>query len=193
MMRRCLPTIKASLLLGFAALLVGCAGGVTTASNSYAQIGNGTTVAFESIDGPPPHVFQRMVGLLDLESKARNFSVVSREAPAAYRVRSYLSAQIYRNRTVIAWVWDVYDRDGQRALRLSGEEAVTKSGRDAWAAADDALLRRIAQSGLTGLTGIASGGAPIEPQPAASPRDTGPAMASAQSVLDSTALSLSAY
>ena len=193
MMMRCLPAIKAALLLGFASLLAGCAGGLTTASNSYAQIGTGTTVAFESIDGPPPHVFQRMVGLLDIESKARNVSVVSREAPAAYRVRSYLSAQIHGNRTVIAWVWDVYDRDGQRTLRLSGEEAGTKSGRDAWSAADDALLRRIAQSGLTGLNGIASGGAPVEPQPAASPRDTGPAIASAQSMPDSTAISFSAY
>ena len=192
-MMRCLPAIKAALLLGFASLLAGCAGGLTTASNSYAQIGTGTTVAFESIDGPPPHVFQRMVGLLDIESKARNVSVVSREAPAAYRVRSYLSAQIHGNRTVIAWVWDVYDRDGQRTLRLSGEEAGTKSGRDAWSAADDALLRRIAQSGLTGLNGIASGGAPVEPQPAASPRDTGPAIASAQSMPDSTAISFSAY
>jgi hypothetical protein len=193
MMMRCLPAIKAALLLGFASLLAGCAGGLTTASNSYAQIGTGTTVAFESIDGPPPHVFQRMVGLLDIESKARNVSVVSREAPAAYRVRSYLSAQIHGNRTVIAWVWDVYDRDGQRALRLSGEEAGTKSGRDAWSAADDALLRRIAQSGLTGLNGIASGGAPVEPQPAAGPRDTGPAIASVQSMPDSTALSFSTY
>jgi hypothetical protein len=193
MMMRCLPAIKVSLLLGFAGLLAGCAGGVTTANNSYAQIGTGTTVAFESIDGPPPHIFQRMVGLLDLESKVRNVSVVSREAPAAYRVRSYLSAQIHRNRTVIAWVWDVYDRDGQRALRLSGEEAGTKFGRDAWSAADDALLRRIAKSGLTGLNGIASGGAPVEPQPAASPRDTGPAIASAQSMPDSTAISFSAY
>ena len=33
---------------------------------------------------------------------------------AAYRVRGYLSAQVVRGQTVIAWVWDVYDRDQQR-------------------------------------------------------------------------------
>jgi hypothetical protein len=31
----------------------------------------------------------------------------------------------------------VYDRDQQRALRLSGEEPAGKAGRDPWTAADD--------------------------------------------------------
>ena len=62
---------------------------------------------------------------------------MSREGSASYRVRSYLAAQVSRGRTTIAWVWDVYDRDQQRALRLSGEEPAGKAGRDAWAAADD--------------------------------------------------------
>ena len=55
-------------------------------------------------------------------------------------MRSYLAAQVSRGRTMIAWVWDVYDRDQQRALRLSGEEPAGKAGRDAWAAADDLVL-----------------------------------------------------
>ena len=85
--------------------------------------GSGPTVAFESIDGPPPQVFDRMVSVLDSESKLRNLSIVSREGGASYRVRSYLSAQVVRGKTMIAWVWDVYDNNQQRALRLSGEEA----------------------------------------------------------------------
>ena len=36
--------------------------------------GGGATVAFESIDGPPPQVFDRMVGVLDSESKLRNLA-----------------------------------------------------------------------------------------------------------------------
>ena len=115
------------------------------------------TVAFESIDGPPPQVFDRMVSVLDSESKLRNLSIVSREGGASYRVRSYLSAQVVRGKTMIAWVWDVYDNNQQRALRLSGEEAAGKAGRDAWAAADDLVLRKIAQAGLSGLTGMING------------------------------------
>lgn len=139
--------------------------------------GGGSTVAFESIDGPPPAVFDRMVSVLDSESKLRNLQIVSREAGASYRVRSYLSAQVVRGKTVIAWVWDVYDGNQQRALRLSGTEPASKSGRDAWAAADDLLLRKIAQAGFAGLSGMVNG-APDAPPPAPEPSLRGSAVAS---------------
>src|SRR5712675_388136 len=118
-----------------------------------------------------------MVGVLDSESKLRNLAIVSREGAVSYRVRGYLSAQVVRGRTRIAWVWDVYDANQQRALRLSGEEPAGKAGRDAWAAADDVVLRRIAQAGLTGLSGMINGTAPSE-LPADPPlRGRGPAVA----------------
>jgi hypothetical protein len=167
------------LLLAAAGALCGCASGGAPGT-SFAMASDGPTVAFESIDGPPPAVFERMVGMLDSETKLRNLSVVSREGSAAYRVRSYLSAQVIRGRTVIAWVWDVYDRDQQRALRLSGQEVGGKTGRDAvrnpWGAADDLVLRKIAQAGLSGLTGMING----TPEAPASPAGRrGPAVASA--------------
>ncbi len=169
-------TAIAALLLAMACGLGGCAGGGAV-SGAFALAGNGATVAFELIDGPPPQVFDRMVGVLDSESKLRNLSIVSRESPASYRVRSYLSAQVSRGRTTIAWVWDVYDRNQQRALRLSGEEPAGKAGRDAWAAADDLVLRKIAQAGLSGLSSMVNGTA--LGCAAAAPELRGPAVASA--------------
>jgi hypothetical protein len=169
----------AATLLAMVCALGGCAGGGAP-GGSFAMAGNGPTVAFESIDGPPPPVFERMVNVLDSESKLRNLSIVSREGSASYRVRSYLSAQVSRGRTTIAWVWDVYDRDQQRALRLSGEEPAGKAGRDAWAAADDLLLRKIAQAGLSGLSGMINGAAPADTPPAPAPGRAGPAVASAE-------------
>jgi hypothetical protein len=170
----------AAALLALSCALGGCAGGGATGSGSYAMAstGSGPTVAFESIDGPPPQVFDRMVSVLDSESKLRNLSIVSREGGAAYRVRSYLSAQVVRGKTVIAWVWDVYDNNQQRALRLSGEEAAGKAGRDAWAAADDLVLRKIAQAGLSGLSGMINGTPDAAPAPA--PERRGPAVASVE-------------
>src|SRR5260370_3706095 len=147
--------------------LGGCAGGVA-ASSSFAMASNdGPTVTFESMEGPPPQVFDRMVNVLDSESKLRSLSIVSRESQAAYRVRSYLAAEVSHGRTVIAWVWDVYDQNQQRALRLSGEEPAGKSGRDAWAAADHLVLRKIAQAGLSGLNGMINGTAPADTPPPA--------------------------
>jgi hypothetical protein len=167
-----------------ACALGGCAAGGAPGSNSFAMAsggGNGATVTFESIDGPPPQVFDRMVGVLDSESKLRNLSIVSREGTASYRVRSYLAAQVNHGRTTISWVWDVYDANQQRALRLAGEEPAGKSGRDAWSAADDLVLRRIAQAGFSGLSAMINGTAPADaPPPASAPELRGPAVASAE-------------
>ena len=166
--------------LAVACALGGCANGGSAAdAYAMANAGGGATVAFESIDGPPPQVFDRMVSVLDSESKLRSLSIVSREGTAAYRVRSYLSAQVVRGRTMIAWVWDVYDANQQRALRLSGEEPAGKAGRDAWAAADDLVLRKIAQAGLSGLSSMINGGPADSPAPAPAPELRGPAVASA--------------
>ena len=185
------PCLRAPRAMFAAALFVvagalgGCAagGGSATPTTSFAMAssGGGPTVAFESIDGPPPHVFDRMVSVLDSESKLRNLSIVSREGGASYRVRSYLSAQVVRGRTMIAWVWDVYDNNQQRALRLSGEEPAGKPGRDAWTAADDLVLRKIAQAGLSGLGGMINGTPDATPAPGPDRRE--PAVASAQRAL----------
>jgi hypothetical protein len=167
------------MLLAMACGLGGCAsGGAGSASFAMAS---GPTVTFESIDGPPPQVFERMVSVLDSESKLRNLQVVSREGAASYRVRSYLSAQVNHGRTTIAWVWDVYDRDQQRALRLSGEEPAGKAGRDPWAVADDLLLRKIAQAGLSGLAAMVNGTPlPDTPPPTPAPSRRSPAVAALQ-------------
>jgi hypothetical protein len=173
----------AALWLAAACALGGCAAGGTTASGAFAMATEGAqTIAFESIDGPPPQVFDRMVSVLDSETKLRSLQIVSREGSAAYRVRSYLSAQVNHGRTVIAWVWDVYDRDQQRALRLSGEEPAGKAGRDPWATADDLVLRKIAQAGLSGLSSMVNG-TPADapsPAPAAPAGKRGPAVANVE-------------
>src|SRR3954449_9067751 len=173
-LRRAGSRVLAVMLLTAATALGGCGGG---AANSYAMApSSGATVAFESIDGPPPQVFDRMVGVLDSESKLRSLSVVSREGTAAYRVRSYLSAQIVRGKTVIAWVWDVYDANQQRALRLSGEAPTAgEAVRVPWTAAHDLVLRKIAQAGFSGLSNMING---TPEAPGSAPGLRGPAVAS---------------
>ena len=158
-------------IVAIAAALGGCVSdGGPANSMARADI---ATISFESVDGPPPQVFDRLVSVLDSEAKLRGIPVASREGAATYRVRSYLSAQIRGPRTTIAWVWDVYDGTQGRALRLSGEETGNRRGADAWAAADDIVLRRIAQAGLSGLRGILDGQS-LSPAP---PRNGGPVVA----------------
>ena len=159
-----------------------CAGGLLTVAFALAacnpdsqgisaQQPRGATVAFDSLDGLPPNQFQRLVKNLNDEAQSRRLAVISREQPSAFRVRGYLAARVTKQQTTVSWVWDVFDQDEHRALRISGEETAKVRHKDAWAAADDAMLRRIAQSSLDQLAAfltspdVAPGTAPLsEPQ-----------------------------
>jgi len=66
-------------------------------------------------------------------------------------VRGYLAADVAKGATTISWVWDVFDGEQQRSLRITGAETVKGRHRDAWQAVDDAMLRRIAQSSMSEL------------------------------------------
>ena len=113
-------------------------------------------MAFESIDGPPPEVFRKLVANLNDEAGARQIAVVSRNGAATYRVRGYVSALVERGKTTFAWVWDIYDTDKRRTLRIAGEEpaAAGRSGRDAWSGADEQVLRRMARDGMDRIAGF---------------------------------------
>ena len=82
----------------------------------------GATVAFESVDGLPPGQFQKLVRDLNDEAQARRLAVISREQSSAYRVRGYLAVKVTKHQTTVSWVWDVFDQEEHRALRISGEE-----------------------------------------------------------------------
>jgi hypothetical protein len=172
--RNALRSLRLPALFAVLCLTTGCM--ATGPSAGPGPQAFGPTVAFESVDGPPPQVFERLVRALEAESGTggRSFTVVPRETTASYRIRSYLSAQVRRGRTAIAWVWDVYGPDQERTLRLSGEEpAIGHGARDAWAAADDQMMRRIAQAGLGGLGRLIDGSVPAQTAPA----PAGPAIA----------------
>ncbi len=145
-------------------LLAGCQtdNGLITGS-----IGPSTprAIAFESIDGPPPTVFARLVAQLTSEAEARKLPVVSRANQGAWRVRFYLAASMQKKQAVITWVGDVFDTRYDRAFRVSGEEPVSPARKDVWALADDAVLARIAAKSLDAI--MAQINAPeLSPSPA---------------------------
>ena len=142
-------------LLG--ALASGC---TTDGSSSNVSLATttavGPTIAFDSIAGPPPGVFNRLVDDLSAEAQSRNLAIASREGGANYRVRGYLAAQVIRGRTHVSWVWDVYDGGKQRALRITGEEAGGRAGGDPWSVADDPMVRKIARTSMDQLAAFLS-------------------------------------
>jgi hypothetical protein len=161
----------------FALLLAALAAGCTTTNTSNASLttaapASGPTLAFDSIDGPPVGVFNRLVDNLTSEAQARQLSIASREGAANYRVRGYLAAQVVHGRTLVSWVWDVYDDDKFRVLRITGEEAGGRSGSDPWTVADEATLRRIAKLSMDRLSAyLRNPAAPAEPDTATAAAD----------------------
>ena len=83
--------------------------------------------------------------------KRGSLAVISREQSSAYRVRGYLAVKVTKHQTTVSWVWDVFDQEENRTLRISGEETAKVRHRDAWAAADDAMLHRIARASMEQL------------------------------------------
>jgi len=132
--------------------------------------GHGATVAFESIDGPPQPVFQKLVENLASEAVARQVMVISREATPSYRIRGYMAAHLAGKRVHIGWVWDVYDANKRRVLRIASEEPggpTSRRSADAWTAADEAMLRRIARTSMDQLAAFLDPAARVPAEPPA--------------------------
>jgi hypothetical protein len=159
---------QSALALVAALALAGCQTGKE--ASLAAGEPRGASVAFDSIDGLPQDRFHTLVQDLNGEAQLRRLAVQSREQPSSYRVRGYFSAAVERGRTTISWVWDVFDNEERRAMRISGSE-VAKSDK-AWDAADDAMLQRIARSSVEQLAAFltAPDAAPETPVASLEPR-----------------------
>lgn len=144
----CVPRLGGVLA---AACTLGLAGCNPDSQAVSAAQPRGATVAFESVDGMPPGQFQKLVKDLNDEAQARHLAIISREQSSAYHVRGYLAVKVTKHQTTVSWVWDVFDQDETRTLRISGEETTKGRHRDAWAVVDDAMLRRIARTSIEQL------------------------------------------
>jgi len=168
--------------LASALALGGCMGGASAPS---AQT-RGPAIAFDSIDGAPRPVFDRLVASLDAEARARGLPVVTRAGEAAYRVRGYLAAMKTGREAAIVWVWDVYDANAERRLRVAGREPAGRGTANAWARADERMLRKIAHQGVQAFAQLLALPEPRESAPERAPaganprpRPPGPAVAQA--------------
>jgi hypothetical protein len=150
-------------IVGVLALALSAAGCTTTSGGLPA--GQHSTVAFDRIDGLPPAVFDRYVSKLGDEAEARKVPVVTREGFAPYRIKGYASVWTRGRQATMSWVWEVYNSEGQRVMRINGDENAGAAGRDAWRAVSDEVLARAARSGMEQLSvyfrGPDSQGAPM--------------------------------
>jgi hypothetical protein len=161
-----------------AVALTACANNDAAVTGSIPAV-PGNTIAFESVDGPPRPVFDRLVSALSAEAERRELPVVTHTVPSTFRVRAYLATYIEKKkkRAGLTWAWEVLDTRDNRAFRLVGEESLGTAKSDVWAQVDDALLLRIARQGFDQLASRIGAPIPASPTPAGEPAPRGPAIA----------------
>ena len=145
-------------------LLAGCEGGsflsgalgngTTAATNVVAPVAQAQTkVAFLPVIGAPGDVASKMSLSLMAASERQNLSLAKASGEAVdYTVRGYVVAAPDKGGTKVSYIWDVADKSGQRAHRISGEEIVKgKKGKDPWSVVDQAIIDGIANKTVAQL------------------------------------------
>jgi hypothetical protein len=103
------------------------------------------TFAFAPVTGAPSEPISRLNSAIRDEAAKRSITIVQPGDPNTdYTVQGYLSAVGGPSGTVLVFVWDISDRNGQRVHRVSGQESSTNGAPDPWAAVDNETLKIVA-------------------------------------------------
>lgn len=119
-----------------------------TAASGPAQVASVPTkskLAFGSIVGAPAQVSSMLTSSIVTAVAKQSIPVAQAPGEAAdYTVLGYMAASPDKAGTKLTYIWDVKDKAGQRAHRITGEELVPgKPGKDPWKVVDQAVVDRI--------------------------------------------------
>jgi hypothetical protein len=115
---------------------------------------HGASLALASLDGPPQPVAERFREQFDKAAQSRDVALAKPEA-AQYRLRGYLTASPAQGGTRIAYVLDVYDRQGRRVQRLTDETGL-KPDANPWDSLDEGSLAAFADRGAEDVAAFLS-------------------------------------
>jgi hypothetical protein len=108
--------------------------------------------AFAPITGAPAELLMELSDELSQDAATRSLVLVPYgDAAADYSIKGYLSAVGGSSGTVLVYVWDIVDRDGNRLHRLSGQESSNQSAPDPWLGVTSNTLELVAQRTIDGL------------------------------------------
>jgi hypothetical protein len=116
---------------------------------------SGATVAFVSIDGPPGAISAQFSRALAREASSRDIKIADAKS-ARYFIRGYLSASSTKDGAVVAYVWDVFDRNKDRAQRVSDSLQVNGDNSDPWRIVGEAALDSVAAKSADDLAAFLS-------------------------------------
>jgi hypothetical protein len=108
--------------------------------------------AFAPITGAPAELLTELSDQLSQDATSRSLTLVPYgDDTADYTIKGYLSAVGGSSGTILVYVWDIVDRDGNRLHRLSGQESSSQSAPDPWLGVSGDTLSLVAQRTVDGL------------------------------------------
>jgi hypothetical protein len=120
--------------------------------NTPAALPPVSPVAFLPVTGAPQSKVTDLAGSMRAAARKQEVPVVvSLNDGARYQIKGYFSALTDSSGTLLVYVWDVLDANGQRVHRISGQERGGSSPGDPWAAVTPELIERVASSTMSDL------------------------------------------
>jgi ABC-type transport auxiliary lipoprotein component len=169
---RASPCRAPSMLFTILVALAGCgvmllAGGCQDAgfeASVPSRMAPGVSIAIDAIEGPPEAVQSAFSAALSQAAASHEVTVVDDNQGPRYRLKGYLTASTASDgKTMLAYVWDVFDAANHRAQRVEGAEPAAGGPADLWTRIDDRTLRRVAARSMDAIADFlanASGSAP---------------------------------
>ncbi len=106
----------------------------------------GETVRFLPIIGAPVEAVTPLSKRLGAEARSNGLTIRSAsDSSSKYILKGYFSAMNDNGKTTVVYVWDVLDGSGARLHRIQGQESVSGTASDPWAAVPARTMEGIAQ------------------------------------------------
>jgi len=106
----------------------------------------GETIRFLPIIGAPVQAVTPLSRRLGAEARSGGLTIRSAsDTSAKYILKGYFSAMNDAGKTTVVYVWDVLDDSGARLHRIQGQETVSGTAADPWAAVPAGTMEAIAR------------------------------------------------
>lgn len=139
---------RIAILAALAAATAGCTDMAGQTAQRPPTMAPGVPIAVDSIAGAPDNVRGAFTSALSTEASARQVAIVDPKTNPRYRVRGYLAAEPTADgQTALAFVWDVFDSQKQRAQRVQGA-TVARSSTGDWSGVDQTTVTKAASESM---------------------------------------------